>query len=102
MTKYALPLIAALLACGAHAADAPAAAEAPAVATAPAAANDCTTKAEAKKLAGAAKNSFMKKCEREAKVMSTGAACESKAAEKKLAGAAKKSFVTKCTRDAAK
>jgi hypothetical protein len=62
----------------------------------------CEAKASEKKLAGAAKNSFMKKCEREAG--GGGAAqnaCDAKAAEKKLAGAAKNSFVKKCVKDAA-
>ena len=56
-----------------------------------------------KKLAGAAKNSFMKKCEKDA----AGAApsCEAKAVDKngkKLAGAAKNSFMKKCEADAKK
>jgi len=93
MTKYTLLLITALCTLSAHAADVPAAATAPAP--------DCTLQAEGKKLAGAAKNSFMKKCEREAKATGAGAACDAKAAEKKLAGAAKNSFVKKCVKDAA-
>ena len=56
---------------------------------------DCTAQATEKKLAGAAKNSFMKKCEADAK-----ATCEKGAAEKKLAGAAKSSNVKKCVADA--
>jgi len=52
----------------------------------------CMTQAMDKKLAGAAKTSFMTKCER--------TACEGQAADKKLAGAAKTSFVTKCVKDA--
>ncbi|KQU76822.1 MULTISPECIES: hypothetical protein [unclassified Rhizobacter] len=60
----------------------------------------CESKATDKKLAGAAKNSFMKKCEREAKASSAGSACEMQAADKKLKGAAKNSFVKKCTKDA--
>jgi hypothetical protein len=62
----------------------------------------CETQATEKKLAGAAKNSFMKKCEREAGGAAGGAqaTCEAKAAEKKLAGAAKNSFVKKCVKDA--
>jgi hypothetical protein len=52
----------------------------------------CVTQATDKKLAGAAKTSFLTKCER--------TACESQAADKKLAGAAKTSFVKKCTKDA--
>jgi hypothetical protein len=73
-----------------------------AFAQAPAAAS-CEAKAAEKKLAGAAKNSFVKKCERDsgAPVVSAAQVCESKAAEKKLAGAAKNSFVTKCVKDAA-
>lgn len=66
----------------------------------------CEAKTGEKKLAGAAKNSFMKKCEREAGGGGGGggdaqAACDAKAAEKKLAGAAKNSFVKKCVKDAA-
>ncbi len=57
--------------------------------------NSCTTQAVDKKLAGAAKKSFMQKCERDAK-----ASCDTAAAEKKLAGAAKTSFTTKCVKDA--
>jgi len=52
----------------------------------------CMTQATDKKLAGAAKTSFLTKCER--------TACESQAADKKLAGAAKTSFVKKCVKDA--
>ena len=48
----------------------------------------CAVQAGDKKLAGAAKTSFVKKC------------CETQAAEKKLAGAAKTSFTTKCEKDA--
>jgi hypothetical protein len=45
----------------------------------------CAVQSASKKLAGAAKNSFLKKC------------CEDEAKTKKLAGAAKNSFVKKCT-----
>jgi hypothetical protein len=55
----------------------------------------CTSQAAEKKLAGAAKTSFMGKCERDAKT-----ACDVTAAEKKLAGAAKTSFTNKCVKDA--
>ncbi len=55
----------------------------------------CTASATEKKLAGAAKNSFMKKCESDA-----AAKCEAAATEKKLAGAAKTGNVKKCTREA--
>ena len=48
----------------------------------------CALQAGDKKLAGAAKASFVKKC------------CETQAADKKLAGAAKTSFTTKCEKDA--
>jgi hypothetical protein len=51
----------------------------------------CTTQATNKKLNGAAKTSFLTKCER------TG--CESQAKDKKLHGAAMTSFVKKCTKD---
>ena len=61
----------------------------------------CEAKASEKKLAGAAKNSFMKKCEKDAAAASPVAACEAKAGEKKLYGAAKNSFVKKCVKDAA-
>jgi hypothetical protein len=57
----------------------------------------CDAKAAEKKLAGAAKESFLKKCEREA---GAAASCTAKADEKKLAGAARNSFVTKCEKDA--
>jgi len=57
----------------------------------------CDAKAAEKKLAGAAKASFLKKCNRDSSV----AACDTKAVEKKLAGAAKNSFIKKCETDAA-
>lgn len=60
---------------------------------------DCAAKATEKKLAGAAKTSFLKKCEKDAGG-DGGNACETAAAEKKLAGAAKNSFVKKCLADA--
>ena len=55
----------------------------------------CTAQATEKKLAGAAKTSFMNKCERDART-----SCEAAAGEKKLAGAAKTSFSNKCVKDA--
>lgn len=61
----------------------------------------CEAKAAEKKLAGAAKTSFIKKCEKDAGKSAAGEACLAKAAEKKLAGAAKNSFVKKCEKDAA-
>ncbi len=57
---------------------------------------DCAAQATEKKLAGAALNSFMKKCERDQATRS----CETAATEKKLSGAAKKSFTKKCVTDA--
>lgn len=56
----------------------------------------CTKEADTKKLSGAAKTSFLKKCETDAK-----ASCDKQAADKKLSGAAKTSFTTKCVKDAA-
>lgn len=61
---------------------------------------DCAATAAEKKLAGAAKNSFMKKCEKDA-AASKAPSCADKAAEKKLAGAAKNSFMKKCEKDTA-
>ena len=55
----------------------------------------CHQRSEEKKLAGAARNSFLTKCEKDAV-----AACTARAAEKKLSGAAKTSFTNKCVRDA--
>lgn len=54
----------------------------------------CAKAAADKKLAGAAKTSFMKKCTADA-----SASCDKAAAEKKLAGAAKSSFTKKCIAD---
>jgi hypothetical protein len=54
----------------------------------------CTNEATDKKLAGAAKTSFMKKCETDAT-----AACDTAATDKKLSGAAKASFTKKCVSD---
>ncbi len=53
--------------------------------------DSCSTQATDKKLAGAAKTSFMKKCVTDS--------CNAQAADKKLAGAAKTSFTTKCVKD---
>ena len=58
-----------------------------------------------KALAGAAKTSFMKKCEKDAGGATAAASCESKAVDKNgkaLAGAAKTSFIKKCAADAPK
>ena len=67
--------------------------------TAFAASPACESQANEKKLAGAAKTSFIKKCEKDA-ADAAKKTCETQAAEKKLAGAAKTSFVTKCVQDA--
>ncbi|HYZ24281.1 MAG TPA: hypothetical protein VE690_19180 [Rhodopila sp.] len=56
----------------------------------------CAAQSADKKLVGAAKTSFMKKCQADATN-----ACNSTAADKKLVGAAKSSFVKKCVADAA-
>lgn len=67
------------------------------------AADSCETKAidkNGKPLAGAAKSSFINKCEKDAKA---AASCETKAVDKNgkaLAGAAKNSFIKKCEADA--
>jgi hypothetical protein len=55
----------------------------------------CQAAASEKKLAGAAKTSFLKKCEADAT-----AKCESASAEKKLYGAARDGFQKKCVKDA--
>jgi hypothetical protein len=55
----------------------------------------CNAAIKEKKLAGAAKTSFLKKCEREATEK-----CEAAATERKLAGAAKNSNVKKCVKEA--
>jgi hypothetical protein len=76
------------------------------------AADDCATKAvgkDGKPLAGAAKDSFVKKCKADAKDAAKSAKdaaksdCAAKAVSKDgkpLAGAAKDSFIKKCTADA--
>ena len=65
------------------------------------AADSCDKQAEDKKLAGAAKTSFLKKCNADSAAASPAvAACDAAAAEKKLAGAAKTSFTKKCVADA--
>lgn len=79
-----------------------ASASAPVAAAAAPAAPSCETKADDKKLAGAAKASFVKKCEKDAQADAAKTGCEATAGEKKLAGAAKNSFVKKCVSDAAK
>jgi hypothetical protein len=58
-------------------------------------AQSCSVQAQDKKLAGAARTSFMKKCETDATK-----ACEADSAKRKLAGAAKASHMKKCVADA--
>jgi hypothetical protein len=70
----------------------------------------CEAQAAEKKLAGAAKNSFVKKCvtdaggtpaaAAQAKAPDPAETCEKSAADKKLAGAAKTAHIKKCTEDA--
>lgn len=69
----------------------------------PALAANCNQMADDKKLAGAARTSFVKKCEKDAAApaAAASAACEKSAADKKLAGAARNSHVKKCMADAA-
>jgi hypothetical protein len=55
----------------------------------------CVSTAAGKKLAGAAKTSFMTKCQKDA-----AAQCDATAADKKIYGAAKASFTKKCVSDA--
>lgn len=59
-----------------------------------AAETSCAAQATEKKIYGAAKTSFMTKCERDMK-----AACDTQATEKHLHGAAKTSFTNKCVKD---
>jgi hypothetical protein len=54
----------------------------------------CKAQVADKKLAGAAMNSFMKKCESDAKKT-----CEADSKAKKLSGAAKNSHMKKCVQD---
>ena len=83
--------------------------ESPAAAAAAPAKDDpvhgaCGMMASEKKLAGAAKSSFMKKCVAEGGGTPAASpaheACAKQAADKKLAGAAKSSFLKKCEADA--
>lgn len=76
--RLALGMLVAAMACGAYAQGA-----------------TCQANAAEKKLAGAAKKSFLTKCQKDAK-----AVCEGQSKEKKLFGAAKNSFEKKCLKDA--
>lgn len=59
----------------------------------------CDAQATEKKLSGAARTSFVTKCERDATAAATQS-CEVQASEKKLSGAARTSFTKKCVNDA--
>lgn len=59
----------------------------------------CEAQASDKKLSGAARTSFVTKCEKDAQVTAQKT-CDAQAADKKLAGAAKTSFTQKCVKDA--
>lgn len=63
----------------------------------------CEAQATDKKLSGAAKTSFEKKCvtDNTDAVAKAESMCETQAMDKKLAGAAKTSFLKKCVTDAA-
>jgi hypothetical protein len=61
---------------------------------------DCAKMADEKKLAGAARTSFVTKCEKDAAPVAN-AACEKSADDKKLAGAARTSHIKKCVADSA-
>ena len=58
----------------------------------------CDAQATEKKLNGAAKTSFLKKCNSDATAM-VKKSCTDQASDKKLNGAAKNSFVNKCVKD---
>ena len=70
--------------------------------TAQAAEPSCDQRAADKHLAGAAKTSFLTKCEKTEKAAAAQQQCTSQADDKKLHGAARTSFVKKCVADASK
>jgi hypothetical protein len=59
----------------------------------------CEAQATEKKLSGAARNSYVTKCDKDAKA-TVQKTCDAQAADRKLAGAAKTSFTKKCVTDA--
>ncbi len=64
------------------------------------ASSDCEAKAAEKKLNGAAKTSFVKKCDKDTLAANpAAAACDKSAADRKLSGAAKTSHIKKCIAD---
>ena len=56
----------------------------------------CDARATEKHLSGAARNSFIKKCEKTVQADQAKQQCAAQADEKKLHGAARNSFVKKC------
>ncbi len=104
MSKLFAVVLSSLFAMGTAFAQSPPATT-PSAASAPSA-SSCEAKAvgkSGKPLAGAAKASFVKKCQADSPMGAAGAGCEAKAvgkAGKPLAGAAKASFVKKCQADA--
>lgn len=60
----------------------------------------CEARAAEKSLAGAAKQSFIQKCEKDMTTAQAANSCVAMAADKHLAGAAKNSFIKKCEKDA--
>jgi len=60
----------------------------------------CEQRANDKHLAGAARKSFMTKCERTSREAAATQQCNAQADDKKLHGAARTSFVKKCVRTA--
>lgn len=62
----------------------------------------CEKSADDKKLAGAARTSHIKKCEKDMAGAAGSPACEKSADDKKLAGAARTSHIKKCMTDAGK
>lgn len=59
----------------------------------------CTTAAADKKLNGAAKNSFIKKCQKDSEG-SARAMCEKDDVSQRTSGAAKEAHIKKCMKDA--
>ncbi|MBL8287552.1 MAG: hypothetical protein JNL85_06200 [Rubrivivax sp.] len=62
----------------------------------------CEKSADDKKLAGAARTSHIKKCEKDMAGGAGSPACEKSADDKKLAGAARTSHIKKCMADGGK
>jgi hypothetical protein len=60
----------------------------------------CETKATEKKIYGAAKDSFIKKCEKDSSA-DIRKVCENDDISKKTSGAAKEAHIKKCMKDAA-